>query len=186
MKYFSEHAQALAIIGDVLPEDKRERAFKHLIEDKDLSRCTVYFSYYLFEAYFKMARADLFLKRLDMWRGYVDLGVTTLLEKPENENIESRSDCHAWGAHPIWFMQTGLAGIKSGAAFFKKVYIAPNPGSLSEIKSSHPHPNGWVKVDLKFNGDKVSGEVYTPVEGEFEYKGFKQVLTKGKNIIVTQ
>lgn len=186
MKYFSEHAQALAIIGDVLPEDKRERAFKHLIEDKDLSRCTVYFSYYLFEAYFKMGRADLFLKRLDMWRGYVDLGVTTLLEKPENENIESRSDCHAWGAHPIWFMQTGLAGIKSGAAFFKKVYIAPNPGSLSEIKSSHPHPNGWVKVDLKFNGDKVSGEVYTPVEGEFEYKGFKQVLTKGKNIIVAQ
>lgn len=183
MKYFSEHAQALAIIGDVLPTDKRERAFKHLVEDKDLSRCTVYFSYYLFDAYFKMGRSDLFLKRLDLWRGYVDLGVTTLLEKPENEKIESRSDCHAWGAHPIWFMQTGLAGIKSDAAFFKRVRIAPLPGGLKEIRASHPHPDGWIKVDLKFSGEKVFGSVDTPVEGEFEYKDIKLPLKKGMNVI---
>jgi hypothetical protein len=130
-----------------------------------------------------MGRADLFLKRLDLWRGYVDLGVTTLLEKPENEKIESRSDCHAWGAHPIWFMQTGLAGIKSDAAFFKKVRISPNPGSLTEIKATHPHPEGWIKIDLKFKGNNVSGVIYTPVEGIFEYKGLKQALKKGQNSI---
>lgn len=183
MRHFSEHAQALAIIGDVLPPEKREVAFGHLVEDKDLTRCTVYFSYYLFDAYFKMGRADLFLKRLDLWRGYVDLGVTALLEKPENERIESRSDCHAWGAHPIWFMQTGLAGIKSGDAFFKKVRIAPMPGDLAEIKASHPHPDGWIKVDLKFDGEKVSGIVDTPVEGVFEYKGGMQPLNRGFNAI---
>lgn len=181
MKYFSEHAQALAIIGDVLPKDKRETAFKHLIEDSDLARCTVYFSYYLFEAYFKMDRADLFLKRLQLWRDYVDLGVTTLLEKPENAEIESRSDCHAWGAHPIWFMQTGLAGIKSGAPFFKKVRIAPSPGGLKTIKASHPHPDGWIKVNLKFDGDKISGTVDTPVDGVLEYKGTMRALNPGLN-----
>ena len=65
-KDFSEHAQALALLGDVLPKDKAETVFRHLVEDKDLKRCTVYFSYYLFETYFKFGRGDLFLKRLDL------------------------------------------------------------------------------------------------------------------------
>ena len=118
-KDFSEHAQALALLGDVLPAGKAETTFRHLVDDKDLKRCTVYFSYYLFETYFKFGRGDLFLKRLDLWRDYVKKGLTTTQEAPDsgkNGQNESRSDCHAWGAHPIWFMQTGLAGIKPAAA----------------------------------------------------------------------
>jgi hypothetical protein len=80
-------------------------------------------------------------------------------------------------------MQTGLAGIKSDAAFFKKVRIAPLPGGLTEIRASHPHPDGWIKVDLKFSGEKVFGSVDTPVEGEFEYKDIKLPLKKGMNVI---
>ncbi len=179
---FSEHAQCLAILTEALPADKARRAFEHLITDKDLKRCTVYFTYYLFESYFKMGRADLFLKRLDLWRDYVAQGVTTLLEEPEYETRESRSDCHAWGAHPIWFMQTGLAGIKSDAPFFKKVRIAPCPGNLTEIHATHPHPEGWIKVDLTFDGAHATGAIETPVEGVFEYGGktisLKAGLTK--------
>ncbi len=180
---FSEHSQSLAILADALPKDKAELAFKNLVEDKNLARCTVYFSYYLFEAYFKMGRADLFLKRLDLWRDYVKKGVTTLLECPENVNgdAEARSDCHAWGAHPIWFMQTGLAGIKSDAPFFAKVRVAPQPGSLKEIHATHPHPQGWIKVDLTFDGDKASGSVETPVEGVFIYGGKTIPLAVGIN-----
>jgi hypothetical protein len=60
-KDFSEHAQALALLADALPPEKARTAFRHLVEDEDLKRCTVYFSYYLFEAYFKYSRADLFI-----------------------------------------------------------------------------------------------------------------------------
>ncbi len=182
---FSEHAQSLAIIADALPKDKAERAFKNLVEDPYLQRCTVYFSYYLFEAYFKMGRGDLFLKRLDLWRNYVKLGVTTLLESPEDpkKNHHARSDCHAWGAHPIWFMQTGLAGIKSAAPFFERVRIAPAPGSLTEIHATRPHPKGWIKVDLKFNGATVSGTVETPVPGTFVYGARTVELKPGKNTL---
>jgi hypothetical protein len=183
MKHFSEHAQALGIISGVLEGKNAELALNHLLEDKDLARCTVYFSYYLFEAFFKMDRGDLFLKRLDLWRDYLKLGVTTLLERPENEKIQARSDCHAWGAHPIWFMQTGLAGIKSAGTFFSRVHIKPSPGPLKEIKASHPHPKGMITVDLKFDGAKVSGYVDTPVEGVFEYKDFETTLKKGRNTI---
>ena len=183
---FSEHAQALALLGDVLPADKAETVFRHLVEDKDLKRCTVYFSYYLFETYFKFGRGDLFLKRLDLWRDYVKKGLTTTQEAPDsgkNGQKESRSDCHAWGAHPIWFMQTGLAGIKSAAPFFEKVLVAPCPGGLKTLKATHPHPKGWIEVDLKFDGDKATGTVVTPVPGVFEFGGKTVELNAGINAI---
>ena len=183
---FSEHSQSLALIGDVLPADKAEIAFRHLVEDKDLKRCTVYFSYYLFEAYFKYGRGDLFLKRLDLWRDYVKKGLTTTQEAPDggkNGQRESRSDCHAWGAHPIWFMQTGLAGIKSAAPFFEKVRIAPCPGGLKSLRATHPHPKGWIEVDLKFDGDKATGMVVTPVPGTFEFGGKTVELNAGINAL---
>ena len=183
---FSEHAQALALLGDVLPKDKAETVFRHLVEDKDLKRCTVYFSYYLFETYFKFGRGDLFLKRLDLWRDYVKKGLTTTQEAPDsgkNGQNESRSDCHAWGAHPIWFMQTGLAGIKPAAPFFEKVRVAPCPGGLKSLKATHPHPKGWIEVDLKFDGDKATGMVITPVPGTFEFGGKTVELKAGINAI---
>lgn len=185
-KDFSEHAQCLALIGDLLPKDKAASAFKHLVEDKDLSRCTVYFSYYLFETYFKFGRGDLFLKRLDLWREYVKKGLTTTQEAPDsgkNGQNESRSDCHAWGAHPIWFTQTGLAGISSAAPFFEKVRVAPCPGGLKSLKARHPHPKGWIEVDLKFEGGKATGTVKTPAPGMFEFGGQKVVLDVGENRI---
>ena len=179
---FSEHAQCLALLGDVLSADKAETAFRHLVEDGDLARCTVYFSYYLFETYFKFGRGDLFLKRLGLWRDYIAKGLTTTQEAPDsgkNGQKESRSDCHAWGAHPIWFMQTGLAGIRSDAPFFRKVRIAPCPGGLKSLKASHPHPDGWIKVDLAFDGDDVKGYVDTPVSGVFVYGGREVELKAG-------
>ena len=182
-KHYSEHAQALALLADALPRDKAERAFRHLVEDEDLLRCTVYFSYYLFETYFKYGRSDLFLKRLDLWRGYVRQGVTTLVESPDTPTKESRSDCHAWGSHPIWFMQTGLAGIKSAAPWFKRVRIAPQPGNLREITAKHPHPDGWIEVDLKFNRGKVTGKVKSPVSGTFIWRGKQVPVLAGETSI---
>lgn len=183
-KDFSEHAQALAIVGEVLPAAQCDIAFKHLVEDQDLSRCTVYFSYYLFEAYFKMGRGDLFLKRLDLWREYVKKGLTTTQESPDLPSYESRSDCHAWGAHPIWWMQTGLAGIKSAAPFFSKVLITPCPGKLTALTSSYPHPDGGaISVDLRFSNGRANGKIVTPVPGSFTYGEQQIELAPGMNEI---
>ena len=188
MKDFSEHAQCLALLGDVLPADKAKSCFDHLVSDADLKRTTVYFNFYLFETYFKFGRGDLFLKRLDLWRDYVKKGLTTTQESPDwtdagGNAYESRSDCHAWGAHPIWFMQTGLAGIRSAAPFFEKVLVAPCPGGLTELTAKHPHPEGFIEVDLKFKDGKASGTVNTPVPGTFLFGEKSVELSVGENRI---
>ena len=74
---FSEHAQCLAILADALPPDRAKRAFDGLVSSDDLARCTVYFSHYLFETYFRFGRGDLFLKRLDLWRDFAKQDLKT-------------------------------------------------------------------------------------------------------------
>ena len=142
-------------------------------------------SYYLFDAYFKFGRGDLFLKRLDLWRDYVARDAKTALEKPETEERDSRSDCHAWGSHPLVFMQRGLAGVQSAAPFYARVRVAPSPGSLTFIRSKTPHPKGFVETDLRFDGEKVSGSVTLPegVEGEFFWRGRTIPLAAGRNAL---
>ena len=125
---------------------------------------------------------------LDLWRDYVKKGLTTTQESPDwtdasGKGHESRSDCHAWGAHPIWFMQTGLAGIRSAAPFFEKVLVAPCPGTLTELKAKHPHPQGFIEVDLTFKGGKASGTVKTPVAGTFVFGDQRIGLVPGENAI---
>ena len=181
---FSEHAQCLALLTDVLEPERARTLFGNLIAAKDLCPVSVYFSYYLFETYFKFGRPDLFLKRLDLWKGYVAKGATTCLEQPEYAGHDSRSDCHAWGAHPLWFLRTGVAGIRSAAPFFERVRVAPQPGPLRRFRATYPHPCGeQVEVELRFDGDGAHGRVKTPVPGVFEYGGRTVRLVVGENAI---
>lgn len=176
---FSEHAQCLALLADILPPADRDRAFKGLIEAKDLSRTTVYFSHYLFDTYIKFGRADLFLKRLDLWRTYVKMNLVTPLESP---GANARSDCHAWGSHPLYHLHTGVAGVKSAAPFFAKVRIAPQPGGLAWLRAKTPHPQGLIETDLSFADGGVKGTVTLPgtLTGTFEWKGTVVPLKPGR------
>ena len=121
---------------------------------------------------------------MDLWKGYVALGATTTLESPEYPGHDARSDCHAWGAHPLWFLRTGVAGIRSDAPFFEKVRVAPQPGGLKSVKASYPHPSGkTIEVELSFEDGKARGRVTTPVPGVFVFGGVTKSLVAGDNEI---
>jgi len=174
---FSEHAQCLALLAGILPADKEALSFRGLITASDLARTTVYFSHYLFETYTRYGRTDLTLKRLDLWRDYVQNGMCTPLESPG----DARSDCHAWGAHPIYHLHAGVAGVTPAAPCFKSVRVAPQPGGLKKIVSKTPHPKGFVELDLSFEGNAVHGTVKLPdgVPGEFVWKNTRLPLKSG-------
>jgi len=179
---FSEHSQCLVLLADVLPPARAARAGEGLVAAQDLARCTVYFSHYLFETYFKLGRADLFLKRLDLWDDYVKQGLCTPMEAPG----EARSDCHAWGSHPITFLHTGLAGVRPAAPGFARVRIAPCPGPLKKIAIKTPHPDGLIETDLTFDGQGgVSGTITLPpgLSGEFVWNGAVTPLKPGAQTV---
>jgi hypothetical protein len=91
---FSEHAQCLALLNGVLSAAQAKQCFSALLEAKDLHRATVYFSFYLFEAFRQQGRGDLIVDRFGFWKDLVKQGFKTPVEMPE----PSRSDCHAWAA----------------------------------------------------------------------------------------
>ncbi len=178
---FSEHAQCLALLAGILPPDRERRAFDGLISAPDLARTTVYFSHYLFDVYTRYGRTDLILKRLDLWRDYVKNGMCTPLESPG----DARSDCHAWGSHPIYHLHAGVAGVTPAALGFKAVRVAPQPGGLKQIRSKTPHPKGFVELSLDFKGEAVEGTVTLPagVAGEFVWRGKRVPLRPGAQTV---
>lgn len=179
---FSEHAQCLALLYGALPEDKRLRCFQSLVESENLARTTVYFSHYLFETYFAFGRADLFFSKLNLWRDYLREGLKT---PPESSGDAPRSDCHGWGAHPLYHFHAGLVGVRPAAPGFSQVRVAPCPGPLKRLKSATPHPAGYVECDLSFTDGSVKGIVTLPkgIGGVFVWRGRKTLLASGRNEI---
>ena len=179
---FSEHSQCLALLADVVTGENAERCFKALVETPDLVRGTIYYKHYLFSTYFKFHRADLFFGNLGFWKNCIGWNLSTILETP---GIDSRSDCHGWGSHPLWHLHTGVAGVKSAAPFYEKVLVEPQPAHLKRIRSTTPTPKGDVKLDLSFDGGKVSGTVTLPegLTGVFRWNGEDMPLSPGGSSI---
>lgn len=175
--HLSEHANALAVVlglpVDADWPDKLAR-WPH-------ARCSVYFLHYLFEALGRARRADLFFSRLDLWRSFLDYGLRTIPEQPE----PTRSDCHAWGAHPFYHFHASVAGIRPASPGFRTVRVRPMPGTLQFLKGSLPHPSGEIRYDFHFQAEGIQGEIILPknVTGTLEFSGVSRALEGGTNLL---
>ncbi len=186
-KYFSEHSQCLALLGGMLDPAHRDRVATELVRDSDpdsgsdLARTTIYFSHYLFETYHLLGRTDLMLKRMQLWFDLAARGLKTTVEMPE----PTRSDCHAWGAHPLYHYRASILGIRPASMGFRTVRIVPDLGPLTSASGIFPHPKGDIVVDLQRAGGRLSGHVVLPVglRGAFEANGMLQPLRSGQNEI---
>ena len=94
-----------------------------VLDDPALTQTTYYFKFYLFRAVEKAGLADRYLDLLAPWKAMLDLGLTTWAEKPE----PTRSDSHAWSAHPTVNLLTLVAGIEPATPGFETVRIRPAP-----------------------------------------------------------
>lgn len=147
-RQYSEHAQCLALLSGQFTA-RESRCFESLVSAGDLLRATVYFSFYLLEVLARFKRPDLILEKIGFWKEMVAIGMKTPIETPE----PSRSDCHAWSSHPLFHMHASLAGIRPASPGFATVRIEPQPGSLTELRSSLPHPAGIIEFSMK-KGDR--------------------------------
>jgi hypothetical protein len=97
----------------------------------------------------------------------------------------TRSDCHGWGAHPLYHYYASLLGIRPAAPGFQRVRIAPQLGELLWAQGRMVHPLGWVEVDFRVEEGELRGRVELPlkVSGELVYQGKTQVLHEGEQEI---
>lgn len=164
---FSEHTQCLALLSDVLEGAQRERTAHSLLTAPSLTPTTIYFSHYLFETYRLLGQPAALFERLGLWFDLAAQGFKTTPEQPE----PSRSDCHGWGAHPLYHFFATMLGIRPTAFGFDEVEIAPMPGHLTHLSGEMVHPRGRITADLHFDGEHVRGTVSLPdgLHGTFRY-----------------
>ena len=174
---FSEHAQAEAVLGEFTSPDKLEVLRRTLFEDAGLARTTISYTHYLFEAYRKLGRIDTLLQRLDLWRGLPEMGLYTTPEGPE----PTRSDCHAWGAHPIYHFFASILGIRPGSPGFRTVAFEPQLGTLAWARGTMLHPRGEIIAEVEAKEGSVHGRITLPegVTGTFLQAGKALPLRSG-------
>ncbi len=177
---FTAHTNSLAVLADASPTGRAALA-RRLVEDGSMVQPTLYFDYYVFEALASAGLGDLVLPRLDRWKPFIAAGLSTL---PEH-GVESRSDCHAWSAHPLYALLATTCGIRPSSPQFKSVVIAPAPGTLTEFTGEMPHPKGPLRVRFVRQGDVLHYSIHLPdgLPAVFRASGQEVLLHAGENTV---
>ena len=178
---FSEHAQCYAVLTGLLTREEKAGIARSLGADTSLAPATVYFRHYLFEAFCELGCTERILEGLELWRELAANGFVTTSERPE----PSRSDCHAWGAHPIYHLYASLLGIRPETPGFKTVSFRPQLGGLPRLFARLPHPSGWIEADVISTKGQIQGSIVLPegVTGHFYGCRRSVELTAGRNDI---
>jgi alpha-L-rhamnosidase len=188
-KHFSQHANILGVWLDVIPAERQRDVLAKILSKSDagfsangevpaMTTATYYFRFYLARAVEHAGLGDEYLKLLGPWREMVALGLTTWAESPE----PTRSDSHAWSAHPNYDFLRIVAGIRPGSAGFGKVVIEPHLGALKNLQAAMPTPQGMVETEYVRGEKETDARVKLPegVSGELMWKGRAQSLRSGE------
>lgn len=154
----SEHAQCMALLSGMASERVQTALAHALRTHPHLDRTTIYYSHYLFEAYRQIGAIDLLLERMQLWFELPSQGLTTTVEMPE----PSRSDCHAWGAHPLYHYHATIIGVRPTAPGASHVLITPQLGPLQRANATTPVPQGHIKTAFWRDHGIYRGRVTLP------------------------
>lgn len=184
---FSQQANILGVLYDVIPKDQQKEVLRKMLAiepgttpDGILS-ASYYFRFYLARALEHAGMADDYLSSIEPWRKILAMHFSTWPEVPGN----TRSDSHAWSAHPIYDLLTLVAGIEPASPSFATVRIAPHLGTLPSLTATFPHPEGTIKVEYHRQGAGLDAAITLPgkLTGSFVYGGKSWPLKPGVNTI---
>ncbi len=191
-KHFSQHANILGVWLDVIPAAQQKEVLTKILSKSDagfaasgevpaMTAATYYFRFYLTRAAEHAGMGDEYLKLLGPWREMVGLGLTTWAESPE----PTRSDSHAWSAHPNFDLLRIVAGIRPAKPGFTSVLIEPHLGALKQLKAAMPIPQGMVEVEYQRTAAGLDATVKLPkgVSGELKWKGLAIAVKAGGQTI---
>ncbi|MBC7808126.1 MAG: alpha-L-rhamnosidase [Akkermansiaceae bacterium] len=180
-QFFSEHTQCIALLSGILGTERSEPIFANLLSTPDLAHTTIYFSHYLFDTLYQHGRTDIYLERLSYWHELNANGLKTTIEMPE----PTRSDCHAWGAHPLYHFFASLLGVRPGEMGFASVRIAPQLGTLTAASGRVAHPAGFIEVALDKSAERLTAQVALPpgITGVFMHGGREVALHPGSQTV---
>ena len=119
---FSQHAQSWAVLNGMLSEEDAKVVMGRTFSEKDVLCCYFSTCYELFRACEKAGCYELTRDQMDWWIRLLDEHCTTCPETP----YDSRSECHAWSALPMFELISVMAGIRRESANPSRVTVSPH------------------------------------------------------------
>jgi alpha-L-rhamnosidase len=187
--HFSQQANAFAVWLDVVPKLDQVAVMEKILSASDpaftaknvpakLSLASYYYRFYLARALVHSGLGNHYLETLGPWKTMMANGLTTWAEQPE----PTRSDSHAWSAHPNYDLLSIVAGVTPASPNFKSVRIEPRPGPLKHIDATLPYPGG--SITMVFDADKPTPEATITLpaglSGTFVWNDKDYPLVSGK------
>jgi len=169
----------LGLYFDLLPEDKREPATQHLIEDlreKDWHLSTGFVGLsYLAPTLTQTGHLDIAYRLLNnetfpSWGYSIKNGATTIWERwdgwTEEKGFQTPGmnsfNHYAFGSIGRWLFST-VAGIETDGAGYKQIIIRPAPGGgLDYAKASYKSIHGKIVSDWRIKGRTFTLDVTIP------------------------
>lgn len=182
---FSQHTNIMAILCDLIPPSQQKELLNRILSYENFDEvASSYFSFFLFKAMQKTGQEELLLDNLDFWYNFLDRGHTTCGETGFASH--DRSDCHAWSAHPAYYLLSSVCGIKPSGIGFNTVKITPHLGELKEVKASMPHPKGRIEVEYRQVKKGLQTRIVLPpgMSGSLEYQGENITVVEGENSFI--
>lgn len=179
---YSQHTNVLALLTNAVPAAERRQLLERVLGDTTLAQATYYFGFYVFEALRVAGLADRYIELLAPWRAMLALGLTSTPENPE----PTRSDTHAWAAHPNYGLLATVLGVRPASSGFRTVLIAPALGPLHHAEGRIPHPLGDIDVVFdRVGAAGIRGVVSLPpgLTGSMEWRGKHVKLRSGRQEI---
>lgn len=180
---YSQHTNIFGILTDAIPTANQGSVLRKILAMRqgdrlggaEVAMVSYSYQFHLSRAVDKLG-AD-YLDTLVPWRKMLALGLTTT---PEFED-PTRSDTHAWSAHPIYDLLTIVAGIHPSAPGFASVRIAPHPGKLESFDAAMPHAQGMIRVLYRRTARQREFTILLPhdLKGSLEWGGRNYPLHSG-------
>ena len=178
----SQQTNTMAVLVDAVPAPEQRALMERVLGDKTLVQATYYYGFYVLEALRKAGLADRYIEQLAPWQQMLALGLTTTAESPE----PTRSDSHAWSAHPNYGLLATVLGVRPAKPGFQSVLVAPSLGPLKRADGRVPHPLGDIEVRLlRVGAQGIRAEITLPpgLGGVFQWGNREKPLRPGRQEI---
>ena len=184
---YSQQANILGVLYDVVPKGDQQPVLRRMLAidpgttPTGILSASYYFRFYLARALEHAGKGDDYLRSIEPWRQLLALHFSTWPEVPG----DTRSDSHAWTAHPIYDLLTLVAGIEPASPGFATVRIAPHLGTLPKLTASYPHHEGDITVEYTRTQAGLDAQITLPgtLSGTFVFNGKEWPLRPGVNAI---
>jgi len=188
---YSQHANLTGVLFNVIPKPQQAAVLRKVLSislgtgDANLppiAKVSLFYQFYLARALEHVGMGDSYCDLLQPWREMLTKGLSTTPEYPD----PSRSDTHAWSAHPAYDFPTIIAGIHPGSAGFATVRIQPSLGRLGFVQATMPHPRGMIRARYKRRASSTEAVISLPeaVSGTLIWKGKSYPLHGGEQNFV--